>query len=237
MNRVICQLMFRECGFFVIPILLVQLLYVLFVQDPLRYFDTVLCVLNVGLGFFLAKRPFADDGGVRAFMFSRAFNPSRLFLVRWLFGLSILAAITLTLGLLMGLGIRQSLQQGLFQNGWYPMVRFQEVQVLWTVGIAGLLSYHTTLFFVIRNRFLLKPKLGKVALWTRRLLNLIVAGYGIAAFFFLLFWGGFDLILQPPYYWFFFPYLLLVFGVPAAIQAVLIPWFGLYCYNRQEVES
>jgi len=237
MNSIIIRLAYRECAFFVIPILVAIFLVVFFTIAPFRFFDSLLCVLSVALGYVLAKKPFADDGGTRAFMFSRSFSPQRLFLVRWAFGVSIIIGVTLAIALIFALGIREAFQKSLFQNGWFPMVRYMEMQALWTVLFGGLLSFQTTIFFVVRNRFLQQPKLGFFTLWTRRSLNLVLFLFGIVVALILLCAGAITVFTRVELYWAFYPYLLLIFGVPTLLQTVLMPWFGVYCYNNMEIES
>ena len=237
MTRTIINLLWRECAFFVVPILVAIFACVLFTVSPFRFFDSLLCLLSVALGFFLAKRPFADDGGTRAFLFSRSYSPKRLFLVRWGFGVAVIVGVTLLLAAIFALGVREAVQKSLFQNGWYPMVRFQEMQVLWTVLFGGLLSFQTTIFFVVRNRFLARPKLGFFTLWTRRVLNLVLVLFGIVVSLVLLYLGAMDMMMRLPYFWPMYPYLLFVFGVPTMVQTALMPWFGVYCYNNMEIES
>ena len=237
MNRIILQLAWRECAFFVVPILVAILIVVLFSMSPFRFFDSLLCLLSVTLGFVLAKKPFADDGGTRAFLFSRSFSPKRLFLVRWAFGVGVIAGVTLLLAAVFGFAVREAFQKSLFQNGWYPMVRYHEMHVLWTVLFGGLLSFQTTIFFVVRNRFLPKPKLGFFALWTRRAMNLILILFTIGVSLFLLCAGAADVLMRLPYFWPVYPYLLFIFGISTLILTAVTPWFGVYCYRNIEVES
>ncbi len=237
MNSVIIRFAYRECAFFVAAILLLQFVFVLFYREPLRYFDSALCLLNLGLGFCLGKRIFSDDGGVRAFLFSRSFNPTRLFLVRWMFGFGVILTTLVVHALLISLGARQAVQQSVFQSGWYPMVRYSELEVLWTVAITALFTYHTTIFFVIRNRMSTKPKLGKTARWTQGVMNLILIVYAIGIVMTAIILAGADLFLHPGFETIVFPALLFIFGLPTLAQLLLTPWFGVYCYNRMEVES
>jgi hypothetical protein len=41
--------------------------------------------------------------------------------------------------------------------------------------------------------------------------------------------GGYSLFIVP--------FLYLIFGVPVLVQIALAPWFGIYCYRNQEIES
>jgi hypothetical protein len=221
---------------YIVPVILILIGYVLFRQDPLPYFNLVITLLASLLGFFLSWRCFADYGNVRAFLFSRSYSPARFFLVRWLFGLGVITATGLVLAAVIGFGIRQSVQQGLFANGWFPMIRFEELRVLMSYSFASLLTYHTTLYFMLTNRFRSPVRLRGVSLWLRRLVTVFLILYGVAviailAMFFMNWNANYGIPL------FFVPYLYLIFGIPALLQIIIAPWFGIYCYNNQEIES
>lgn len=237
MNRTICQLALKESGMYITPVILVLLACILFKQDPLRYFELIVGILSCLLGFFLAWRSFADYGNVRAFLFSRPWSPKRFFLVRWLFGLSVIGLTALVIALLLILGIRQAVQQLLFENGWYPMIRFSELRILMSFVILSLLTYNTTLYFILTNRFRGPLRLRGLSLWLRRIGTVLLIMIGIVIALTLGFWGALDLIYEPGYPIFFIPFLYLIFGMPALIQTALMPWFGIYCYNNQEIES
>jgi len=237
MNRVIYQLAFRESGFFVVPVMSILLGYCLFQPTPLRHFDSVVLLLSVALGFGLGYFVFSDKPGVRSFLFSRAYSPKRFFLVRWSFGLGVIALTALVIVALIALGLRQGLQTSLFRNGWYPMIRWFELNVLWTFVTVSLLTYHTTLFWVVRYRFLGVRKHAKPYLWLRRIgsfllivgavIVVLTAGYGLAADFFLRISLPLEVIR----------FLQIIFVPPVIVQTILTPWFGVYCYQRQEIES
>lgn len=237
MNRVICRLAFRESAMYIVPVLILLFCYVLLKLDPLRYFDTPVAVLSALLGFFLAWRSFADYGGVRAFLFSRAFTPARFFMVRWLFGLGVIFGGGLVVALMLVLGVRQGVQQLLFANGWFPMIRFEELRILGCYGILSLFTYHSTVYFMLTNRFRGPVRLRGFRFWLRGLATLLLILIGIAAVLLLLFLGGWDQFGEPGYPLFFVPYLYLIFGVPVLLQLMLAPWFGIYCYRNQEIES
>jgi hypothetical protein len=235
MNTIIVKLSFRESGMYIVPVILILIGYVLFWQDPLRYFNLVITLLASLLGFFLSWRNFADYGNVRAFLFSRSYSPSRFFLVRWLFGLGVIAVTGLVLAAIIALGIRQSVQQGLFANGWFPMIRFEELRVLMSYSFASLLTYHSTLYFMLVNRLRPPVRLHGFSLWARRFVTVFLILYGVAVIAMLVMF--FTAILSSGYPLFIVPYLYLVFGIPALLQLIIAPWFGIYCYNNQEIES
>lgn len=222
---------------YVVPVLVILFGYVLFRQDPLRYYESPVALMSCLLGFFLAWRSFGDYGNVRAFLFSRPWSPSRLFLVRWACGLSVIGLTGLAIALILVLGIRQVIQQICFENGWYPMVRFSEPAVLSCFFIFSLMTYNATLYFLLANRFRPQVRLRGVSLWLRRTATVLLAIAGAVIGLALFYLGAMDLILNPGYPFFFIPILYLVFGLPVLIQTALTPWFGTYCYNNQEIES
>ncbi|MCL2119423.1 MAG: hypothetical protein FWH27_13455 [Planctomycetaceae bacterium] len=238
MNRVIFQLAFRESGFFVVPVLVILLGYCLFQPAPLRHFDSVVLVLAMALGFGLGKFVFSDKPGVRPFLFSRAYSPKRFFLVRWIFGLSVIAATALVIAAMIAFGLRQGLQTALFRNGWFPMIRWPEMNVLWTFVVASLIVYHTTLFWVVRNGFLVKRKYTKARLWLRRGTTFLVAMSLLFGGVLLVSGIGMDIWLRCNYVTYVIsPFLAGVLIPTAVVQTCLAPWFGIYCYRRQEIES
>jgi hypothetical protein len=236
MNRIILRLAFRESGMYIAPVILVLLGYILFWQDPLIYFDIAVTLLAAILGFLLSWRSFADYGNVRAFLFSRSYSPTRFFLVRWLFGLGVITMLGVIVAAIISLGIRQGVQQFCFANGWYPMIRFEELRVLMCYSLASLLTYHTTLYFMLTNRFRPPVRHYSLSLWLRRLVTIFLILYGIIIVAFLTI----ELASVAHVYGlslFLLPHLCVIFGIPALLQIIIAPWFGIYCYNNQEIES
>ena len=222
---------------YIVPIIIVLFAYVLLKQDPLRFFDTPIAVLAAMLGFFLAWRTFADYGFVRAFLFSRAFTPTRFFMVRWLFGVGIILAVGIIIASLLAYGIRQGVQQVLFANGWFPMMRFEELHVLMCYSFTALFVYHSTMYFMLTNRFRGPRRYRGIRWWLRGLGTLLLILIGIALALTL---GGFglgDLFSNIGYSLEIVPFLYLIFGVPVLAQLALAPAFGIYCYRNQEIES
>ena len=237
MNQVICRLAFRESAMYIIPPIIVLFAYVLLKLDPLRYFDTLIAILAGMLGFFLAWRSFADYGNVRSFLFSRAFTPTRFFMVRWLFGFGTITAVGIVIAAILLLGIRQAIQQALFANGWFPMVRFEELHVLMCYFLTGLFVYHSTLYFMLTNRYRSPRRFRGFRFWLRGLGTVILVLTGVVILFPLGYLALYDTFGEPGYAPFAIPYLYLIFGVPVLIQIVLAPWLGVYCYRNQEIES
>jgi hypothetical protein len=237
MNQVICRLAFRESGMYIMPIMIVLFAYTLLKLDPLRYFDTPTAILAALLGFFLAWRTFADYGNVRAFLFSRAFTPTRFFMVRWLFGLTVIAAMGIVIALLLLLGIRQGVQQILFANGWFPAMRFEELHVLMCYFFAALFTYHSTMYFMLTNRFRIPRRYRGFRWWIRGLGTLVLILIGIGIALTLVGFAMGDLFSEIGYMLEVVPFLYMIFGIPVLLQLALAPWFGIYCYRNQEIES
>jgi len=237
MNRVIIRLAFRETGMYIVPIVIVLFAYVLLKLDPLRYFDTPIALLAALLGFFLAWRSFADYGNVRAFLFSRAFTPTRFFMVRWLFGVGTILTVGLLVAMLLACGIRQEVQQVLFANGWFPMVQYEELNVLMCYSFAALFVYHSTMYFMLTNRFRTPHRYRGIRWWLRGLGTLLLILIGVGVVLMLLYLGLIDLFAGLGYMLGGVPFIDLIFGIPVLLQLALAPWFGIYCYRNLEIES
>jgi hypothetical protein len=222
---------------YIVPIIIVLFAYVLLRLDPLRFVDTPITVLAAMLGFFLAWRSFADYGNVRAFLFSRAFTPTQFFMVRWLFGLGIILGTGIVIALFLALGLRQACQQLLFANGWFPMVRFEELHVLTCYFLTSLFIYHSTMYFMLTNRYRTPRRYRGIRFWIRGLATLLLILLGIGLGLYLIGIGAMSIFTEIGYPLYIEPFLYLIFGVPVLCQLALAPWFGIYCYNNLEIES
>jgi hypothetical protein len=222
---------------YIVPIIIVLLAYVGLKQDMLRFYDTPIAVLAALLGFLLAWRTFADYGNVRAFLFSRAYTPTRFFMVRWLFGIGTIAMVGLFIALLIGCGVRQAFQQLVFANGWFPMIQFEELHVLGCYFIVASFFYHSTMYFMLTNRFRGPRRFRGIRFWIRGLDTLILIVIAIVVILWLAFGAMMDIFAEPGYMLYMVPFLYLIFGVPVLLQIALAPWFGIYCYRNQEIES
>ena len=222
---------------YIVPIIVVLFAYVLLKQDPFRFFDMLTTILAALLGFFLAWRSFADYGNVRSFLFSRAYTPTRFFMVRWLFGLSIIMSVALIIAIILAFGIRQAVQQMLFANGWFPMIRFAELHVLMCYTFTALFVYHSTMYFMLTNRYRAPKRFRGIRFWIRGLGTLVLIILGIVLGLFILYASLAALFVDIGYSQNVMPFLYLIFGVPVLIQIALTPWLGVHCYNNQEIES
>ena len=239
MNHVIFQLSFRESAVWAIPVILAIFGYTVFGAAPLRYYDNVFALLGAALGGILGFRVFWDGGGVRPFLFSRTFSPTRLFMVRWLYGMAVLTGTWIIVATIIGTGLRQTVQVACFQSGWYPMVRSMELESLLTLASISLLFYQTTVFFVIRYRFLGRQRYKGFSLGLRYFITIVLAIYV------LIFSGGLLMFVGSGVFWASnvgFTRLLivpglLIFTIPAVVQTLLVPLCGRYCYTNQEIES
>jgi hypothetical protein len=143
----------------------------------------------------------------------------------------------IVLALLMVCGIRQGVQQGLFTNGWFPTVRFNECQSLISYSFAALLAYHTTLYFMLANRFCPAKRHRGIVLVLRQVVTVFLSFYAflvVMAIMQVLMTEIRAITGNPIYY---IPYGYLIFGVPALLQIIITPYFGIYCYKNQEIES
>jgi hypothetical protein len=222
---------------YIVPIIIVLFAYTLLRLDPLRFVDTPITVLAAMLGFFLAWRSFADYGSVRAFLFSRAFTPTQFFMVRWLFGMGIILGAGIIIALFLALGLRQACQQLLFANGWFPMVRFEELHVLTCYLLTSLFIYHSTMYFMLTNRYRAPRRYRGIRFWIRGLATLLLILLGIGLGVWLIAMGAMSIVMEIGYPLYIEPFLYLIFGVPVLCQLALAPWFGIYCYNNLEIES
>jgi hypothetical protein len=222
---------------YIVPIVIVLFAYVLLKLDPLRFFDTPITALAAMLGFFLAWRSFADYGNVRSFLFSRAFTPTRFFMVRWLFGVGIIFATGIIIALFLAYGIRQGFQQVVFRNGWFPMVRFEELHVLMCYFFSALFVYHSTRYFMLTNRYRSPRRYRGWRWWLRGLATLILILLGIGIGLSVGGMGVAEIFSEPGFDFVVVPFLYLIFGIPVLCQLALAPWFGIYCYNNLEIES
>ena len=222
---------------YIIPTVIVLFAYVLLKLDPLRYFDAPITILAAMLGFFLAWRSFADYGNVRSFLFSRAFTPQRFFMVRWLFGIGIILIVGILIALGLVFGIRQGVQQALFANGWFPMIRFEELHVLMCYGFAALFTYHSTLYFMLTNRFRGPTRFRGIRFWSRSIGTIALILVGVVIALILLYFVLAGLFSDPGYPLFIVPFIYIIFGIPVLLQLALAPRFGIHCYRNQEIES
>ena len=236
MNRVIIQWSLRESAAWTIPVCLAIFGYVLFVPFPLRMVDVFLTVGAVLLGGLPAFRIFWDGGGVRPFLFSRSFSPGRLFCVRWLTGMTFVLGTWIIVSIMIGSGLRQGIQMKLFENGWFPMIRFMELKSLVLPIFVSLIVYQTTVFFVVRHRFWGLPRLKGVRFWLRQIVSVLLSiclSFVLFGVVMLVWISAFDphsggLTIRD---------LSFLFGIPALAQTVFMPIAGRICYRNMEIES
>ncbi len=239
MNRVIINLSFRESAVWAIPIILAIFGYSILGPAPLRFYDNAFALFGAALGGVLGFRIFWDGGGVRPFLFSRTFSPTRLFMVRWLFGMTVLFGTWITVAAMIGCGLRQAIQTGIFHSGWYPMIRLMELESLLTLVCVSLLFYQTTVFFVIRYRFFGKQRFKGFSFGLRYFVTIVLAIY-------VLIYGGILVAIvgvgtlygqDTGFYRMLLPPFLLTIGLPAVLQTLFVSLCGRYCYTNQEIES
>jgi hypothetical protein len=112
------------------------------------------------------------------------------------------------------------------------------MHVLMCYSFSALFTFHSTMYFMLTNRYRSPRRFRGIRFWIRGLgtLILILTGIGFGLFFLYLGaiaifepFGGFSLVVVP--------FLYLIFGIPVICQLLLAPWFGIYCYRNQEIES
>lgn len=140
-------------GFQIVLIFALQVLFVLLWPKVLRQVDLLGMVVALqfgyGVGFFL----FGDPDHTEPFVFSRPFTRRRLFWIRWLTGIGILAAGLTICALLIASGLREAIQHQSRLRGLYPMIRFQELRVLWSLGLSSLLAFGLTVVLKLRHQY------------------------------------------------------------------------------------
>jgi hypothetical protein len=234
----IWQLSARRTLTWYLPVFLLLVGYTLFVTHPLGI-DPPAAVLGVLMGWVLAFRLFTDPPGVSPFIFSRPFSRTRLFLCRWAIGLLLQAFALAVVATIMASGLRQAVQFYLFRSSWYPMVRWFELSMLWPTGLASLLIYQATCFFLLRRRLAGNPRVSK----PKRLANaaFLAAATLLAAIVALVYVGSHFMHSSPPITWEFLPSastwmcsFWVFYGVLLLVATTLA---ALYCSRHFEVDA
>ncbi|MGL4595830.1 MAG: hypothetical protein ACRCUY_13995 [Thermoguttaceae bacterium] len=234
MNTVICKWAFRDAAAWFGPIVALILIYYIIYPAPFLPISIASLGLGALLGFAVAFRIFWDGGGVRPFLFSRAFAPTRLFLVRWAFGIFLIALVWTTCSLIFATGIRQLAQVVIFKSGWYPMIRLYELETLVPFIATSLFSYQTTVLFVLRHRYFRRSRLSWLAWFFRGFIALfvtIVLGICVFGFFVCCYESEQSNMDVTP---------ALMLGpiiIAALCQTLVVPFAGYDIYSNMEIES
>ena len=117
------------------------------------------------------------------------------------------------------------------------MIRFEELHVLLCYSFTALFVYHTTMYFMLTNRYRAPRRYRGIRWWIRGIatLLLILIGIGLVltlgSFILADIFAGVDHSLE------IVPFIYLIVGFPVLTQLVLAPMFGIYCYRNIEIES
>ena len=140
----------KVCPYYA-PFLLLVVGYVLFRKTPLASGDWRANLIACLQGTVIAWRLFNDSGGTGAFIFSRPLSRKRLFLTRWLFGISLQLLTIIAVFSLIATGLRSGIQM-LMQSPYQPMVKWYELSVLGPIALFSILGYQVVMFLKLRGR-------------------------------------------------------------------------------------
>ena len=148
MNRYLIGEEARKVWWWYAPSLLIIAAYTLARIQPLRYDDLFLGVCAALQGAQLSLRLFSDATGVEAFIWSRPIVRRKLFCIRWLLGIGFIGGTTLLMVILLAGGVRSWVHVQL-GGMFHPMVRWYELNALWSTLLPGLYGYHFALLFKV----------------------------------------------------------------------------------------
>ena len=131
------------------PFLLVTVGYVLFRKTPLGSDDWVVNSIACLQGMVVAWALFNDDAGTGTFVFSRPLSRARLFLTRWVFGISIQVLTIVVVFVAIAVGLRSGIQM-LMNSPYQPLVKWYELSVLGPIALYSILGYQLVMFLKLR---------------------------------------------------------------------------------------
>jgi hypothetical protein len=238
MFHAIWQLSARRTLTWYLPVFLLLVGYTLFVTHPLGI-DPPAAVFGGLLGWLLAFRLFVDPPGVSPLIFSRPFSRTRLFLYRWAIGILLQVFALAVVAAILASGLRQATQLCMFRSTWFPMVRWFELSMLWPTGLASIVVYQASCFFLLRRRLSGNPRVSK----PKRLANaaFLAAAMLLAAIVALVYVGSHFMQSSPPITWEFLPSpttwmcsFWVFYGVLLLVATTLA---ALYCSRHFEVDA
>ena len=155
----------KVCPYYA-PILLLTVGYVLFQKTPLSSDDWRVNLIACLQGVVIAWCLFNDSGGTGAFIFSRPLSRKRLFLTRWLIGLSFQLLTIMAVFATIATELRSGIQL-LMQSPYQPMVKWYELSVLGPIALFSILGYQVVMFLKLRARIVsLRPSMWRDILGT-----------------------------------------------------------------------
>ena len=224
--------------------------FILFYNRPLAISNFVITAIAVIQGGVLAWWIFDEPGDTGSFIFSRPLSRRRLFMMRWTLGISLQLLTGALVFLLIASGLRSGVQIGM-GSPYYPMVKWFELEILWSVCLFSLLGYGVQMFLKLRSRVLATQPRGEIlATWSRgkvllarsqRLIAISAPLFVIALTLFLIIWlclqpivdevGLYDAMNVEPR--------LATLGllIYVAIVTLLVTAASARCYRRLEVEA
>ena len=140
----------KVCPYYA-PVLLLTVGYVLFRKTPLSSDDWRVNLIACLHGMVIAWRLFNDSRGTGAFIFSRPLSRKRLFLTRWLFGVSLQLLTITAVFATIATGLRSELQL-LMLSPYQPIVKWYELSVLGSITLFSILGYEVVMFLKLRAR-------------------------------------------------------------------------------------
>jgi hypothetical protein len=237
MWRAIWRIELRKTVPYYLSMPTVAVLYVLMRQAPLGCDDQWPFSVAIFMGMWLAQRIFRDASGTEAFVFSLPLSRTRLFWYRWTLGVGMVALTGAAVGVVIATGLRETVQTGLYDSVWYPMVRWRELGILWPLAAGALFGYQLAAFGAL-SRPLRAPaeaggRRGPLVVWIVAIValgGLATLTTGARAFL-----PGDSAGMEAPQRWelitspAFIAYL--------AVLTVLTTASCLWCYRRLEIEA
>lgn len=150
------------------PLLILVLVYMVLAPGPLKRRDTYIALLAVGQGCLLAWLIFRDPGSTAEFLFSRPLLRKRLFLTRWGLGMGLQLLTILAVTFVLSAGLRSGFQERI-GSPYYPMVRWLELDVLWSLALLSLVAYQLQVFLQIRESVVS----NQISPWLSRVMQLL----------------------------------------------------------------
>ena len=223
------------------PVLLLTVGYVLFQETPLATADWKLNSIACLQGMVIAWVFFNDAAGTEVFVFSRPLSRVRLFLTRWVFGISFQLLTIAVVFLAVAIGLRSGIQV-LMKSPYQPMVKWYELSILGSIALYSILSYEIVMFLKLRHRVVsVGPPTWRDFIWIVLICLLIgviltglFLGVGPIAYQ-MMSWALMTKLVLMRFFTFSGPlHNQLIYVVLVTIVGTLA---SLHCYQNLEIES
>jgi len=150
MNKSILHIELRKVLPLYVTALAAIIAYVLFWPRPLLSGNMIMVLAGFVQGFFITWIIFRDAPTVECFLLSRGITRHKWFWHRWALAVGLVLLTLLIVAVVISAGLRCLI----FINGpWHPMVKWYELNILWSLGLAGAVGISMRLFTLLRNRF------------------------------------------------------------------------------------